>query len=447
MHATTRLEIAARLEGFTSDLVHRDARILLDIAGGPWHDGRMSAFDEALEKPQADHADRHGIALLTVAHVANDANQSAIPSLLPFLIGHHGLSYAAAASLVLAMNLSSSIVQPLFGHWSDKRPMAWVIPASLLLAGAGAASIGLAPNFAWMLLGALVSGIGIAAFHPEGSRYSNYFSGAKRASGMGWFTVGGYGGFALGPIVVTPLLLAFGLHGTAFLVVPGVILAALLIRDLPRFERARAHAHATRHRVTGVDDWRGFAMLAAVVSARSTVFLGAVTFLPLLAITQLHVGKGVGGAVLACMLVCGAFGTVGGGKLADRYGRQAILKISLALASLAAVGIALLAAHDAPVFALAECAAVFGAAIGLSAGVIVVLGQEYLPHRIGIASGVTLGLAVTIGGIFAPVFGAIGDHFGLIAIFECIAGFATLSFVLSLFNVNPQNRSRPARRM
>jgi FSR family fosmidomycin resistance protein-like MFS transporter len=399
--------------------------------------GVMSSFDEPLAQPQAERADRRGIALLTVAHVANDTNQSAIPSLLPFLVGHHGLSYAAVASLVLAMNLSSSIVQPLFGHWSDKRSIAWVIPASLLVATAGAASIGIAPNFVWMLVGALISGIGIAAFHPEGSRYSNYFAGAKRASGMGWFTVGGYGGFALGPILVTPLLLKFGLHGTIFLIIPGAIVAALLLRDLPRFERARASAHAQRHRVRGTDDWRGFATLAAVVSARSTTFLGAVTFLPLLTIGALHVGKGVGGAVLACMLICGALGTIAGGRLADRYSRRAIVTISMAFTSLGAVGIAFLATHGAPVWEMAACAAGFGIAIGLSAGVLVVLGQEYLPNRIGIASGVTLGLAVTIGGIFAPIFGAIGDRYGLATIFQCIAGFGTLAFLLSFAMPHP----------
>jgi len=397
----------------------------------------MSAFEEPLEEPQADRGDRRGIALLTVAHVANDANQSAIPSLLPFLIGHHGLSYAAAASLVLAMNLSSSIVQPLFGHWSDRHSMAWVIPAALLLAGAGAASIGLAPTFPLMLLGALISGIGIAAFHPEGSRYSNYFAGAKRASGMGWFTVGGYGGFALGPAIVTPLLLRFGLHGTIFLVIPGLILAGLIVRDLPRFENARAHAHATRHNVAGTDDWRGFWTLSIVVAARSTVFLGAVTFLPLLAIHVLRASLGAGEAVLTAMLVCGAFGTVYGGSLADRYSRRAIVTISLAGAVVFGLGIALLASYHVPVVGLGICAGLFGASIGLSAGVIVVLGQEYLPHRIGIASGVTLGLAVTIGGLFAPIFGAIGDRYGLAAIFECIAASATLGFLCS-FAMRPR---------
>jgi FSR family fosmidomycin resistance protein-like MFS transporter len=406
----------------------------------------MSAFDEALEQPQAERADRRGIALLTVAHVANDANQSAIPSLLPFLIGHHGLSYATAASLVLAMNLSSSIVQPLFGHLSDRRSMAWVIPTSLVLASAGAASIGLAPNFSWMLLGALISGIGIAAFHPEGSRYSNYFAGAKRASGMGWFTVGGYGGFALGPILVTPLLLTFGLHGTAFLIVPGLVLAALLVRDLPRFERAREGAHARRHHIRGRDDWRGFSMLAIVVAARSTVFLGAVTFLPLLAIHVLHASKGAGEAVLACMLVCGAVGTVAGGRLADRFGRRAIVTVSLAVASLGGAGLATLSAFGQPLLSLAVCAGGFGAAIGLSAGVIVVLGQEYLPHRIGIASGVTLGLAVTIGGIFAPIFGVIGDRYGLPTIFDWIAGFAALAFLCSFAMPNPNHGANESTR-
>src|SRR5580698_7810557 len=155
-------------------------------------------------------ADRRGIGLLSIAHVFNDTNQSALPAIIPWLVGHHGLTLASAATLVLAMNLSSSVVQPLFGHLSDRRSLAWVIPLALLLAASGTAIVGFSTSMPFMLFGALISGIGVAAFHPEGSRFANYFAGANRATGMSWFTTGGYMGFALGPILVTPLLIAFG---------------------------------------------------------------------------------------------------------------------------------------------------------------------------------------------------------------------------------------------
>lgn len=385
----------------------------------------------------SEGADRRGITLLTVAHLMNDANQSALPAIIPWLVAHRGLSLAVAATLVLAMNLSSSIVQPLFGHMSDRRSLAWVIPTSLLVATFGTALIGLAPSLPLMLVGALISGIGVAAFHPEGSRFSNYFAGRKRASGMSWFTLGGYLGFAMGPIAVTPLILAFGLHGTAVLLIPALVVFALVWRELPRFEEARRVAHRAHRERAGEDDWRGFSVLTGVVALRSMTFLAAVTFMPIFAIRVAHADATLASMALAALLFGGAFGTVFGGRIADRIDRRHVVSISLVFTALFAIAIAAAGSH-APFYGLVvSLAACLGIALGLSAGVIVVIGQEYLPKRIGVASGVTLGLAVTIGGLAAPFFGWIGDRYGLVPVFGAIAIFAVLSLAGSFFMPKP----------
>ena len=375
-----------------------------------------------------DDSDARGIRLLSVAHVINDANQSALPALIPWLVTHHGLSLATAATLVLAMNLSSSIVQPLFGYLSDKRSVAWTIPVSVVLASFGTALIGLAPTLPLMLAGALVSGIGVAAFHPEGSRFANYFSGRKRAAtGMSWFTLGGYLGFALGPVLTTPLILIFGLHGTAFLMLPAIAVSLLLWRELPRFEAVRASAHRARRERVGTDNWKGFSLLTVVVALRSMTFLAAVTFTPIFALRVTHVDTVLGSLVLALLLVGGAAGTVWGGAIADRIDRRRVVTLSLALTALCGAGIALCGLYAASYALFVPLAIAFGVSLGLSASVIVVIGQEYLPKRIGVASGLTLGLAVTIGGLAAPMFGAIGDRYGLVPVFEAIVVFAVLS--------------------
>ncbi|MGB8519874.1 MAG: MFS transporter [Candidatus Tumulicola sp.] len=387
----------------------------------------------------AAHAlDRRGIALLSLAHVANDANQSVLPAIIPWLVAHRGLSLTSAATLVLAMNLSSSIIQPLFGHLSDRRSLVWVIPSGLLVATAGMSAVGFAPSMPLMFLGALVSGIGVAAFHPEASRYANYFGGEQRATSMSWFTTGGYLGFAMGPVIVTPLLVAFGLHGTAFLVVLGAALAALLVKAMPRFERARLQAHHRHRARPGVDDWRGFSIMTVMVALRSSVFFAAVTFMPLFAIAVAHVDKALGSAALAAMLFGGAFGTLWGGRLADRFDRRRIISLSLVLTVVGGAALTLAGAF-APLFGvIVAIAVVFGVALGLSAGVIVVVGQEYLPQRIGIAAGVTLGLSVTIGGLAAPLFGAIGDSRGLVAVFAAATALALLALAASLFMPRPR---------
>lgn len=374
-------------------------------------------------------ADRRGLTLLTIAHLANDINQGALPALIPWLIFHRHLSLESAALLTLAANLLGSIVQPLFGYLSDKKSSAWVIPAAMVLATAGTAMIGLSHTLPLMLLGAVVSGFGVAAFHPEASRFSNYFAGAKRASGMSLFTVGGYLGFAIGPIVVTPLILIFGLSGTMFLMIPALIVAGFLVAELPRFSAIRAHMQRKSKERPGTDDWRGFSIMGVVVGLRSTTFLAAVTFTPVFVMKVANVGAGVGSFALFALLLGGAIGTMLGGRLADGIDRRRVISLSLALTTIFGLSIALAGSY-APIAAfLTVLALCFGISLGLSAGVLVVVGQEYLPKHIGIASGVTLGLANTVGGIAAPLFGRLGDNYGLAIVYVVIAAFASISLI------------------
>src|ERR1700737_3750598 len=113
------------------------------------------------------------MALLGTAHLADDLNQSFIPALLPSLILQWGISHTTAGTLVLAQAISSSVVQPAIGHLADRRSMPWLIPVGLMLAGCGVAAVGFLPTLPLMLFGALVSGLGVAAFHPEAARFAD----------------------------------------------------------------------------------------------------------------------------------------------------------------------------------------------------------------------------------------------------------------------------------
>lgn len=387
----------------------------------------------------AGATDRSGLLLLTAAHLMNDINQGVLPVMIPWLVTHRGLNLALAATLTLAANLFGSIVQPLFGYISDKRSTAWVIPAAILLATGGTALIGIAHTLPLMLAGAVISGVGVAAFHPEGSRFSNYFAGKKRASGMSTFTVGGYLGFAIGPILAAPLILAFGLPGVAFLLIPAAIVAMLLVRELPRFAEVRRTAHRAHRERSGNDDWRGFSLMAVVVALRSTTFLAAVTFTPIFIMKVSGAHPIFGSVSLFALLLGGAIGTMQGGRLADRVDRRRVISLSLALTTIAGALLAVCGAYLHVYAVMTVLALGFGISLGLSAGVLVVLGQEYLPKHIGVASGVTLGLANTIGGLAAPAFGKIGDDFGLVMVYVTIAIFAALAFAGTFLMPKPQN--------
>jgi MFS transporter, FSR family, fosmidomycin resistance protein len=381
--------------------------------------------------------ERASLRLLTIAHGFTDLNQGVLPVMIPFLVTQRHLTLAVAATLVLASNLLGSVVQLGFGHLSDKRSTAWVIPVALTVAATGTALVGLAPTFALMLGGAMLMGFAVAAFHPEASRFSNYLSGPKRSSGMSFFTVGGYIGLATGPVLATPLMLLFGLRGVAFLMIPACIVATLLARELPRFNEVRKTAQRAHRERPGRNDWRGFSIMSVVVALRSTTFLAAVTFLPVFVLRVVHVNAFVQSFALFALLVGGAAGTMFGGLLGDRLDRRRVISLSLLLTMLFALGIAYAGAAFHSATLTIALSLLFGISLGLSAGVLVVLGQEYLPKRIGVASGMTLGLANTIGGIAAPAFGHIGDIFGLVSVFVTIAIFAALSLGGSLLMPKP----------
>ena len=139
---------------------------------------------------------RH-VGLLSVGHLATDINQGALPAMLPFFIAAYDLSYAAAASIVFATNMTSSIVQPLFGHAADRFSKPWLLSIGLMLAGMGLALTGIFQGYRWIMILAIVSGIGIAAYHPEAARLVNFAAGTKKGAAMSLFGVGGTMGFGI----------------------------------------------------------------------------------------------------------------------------------------------------------------------------------------------------------------------------------------------------------
>src|SRR5205823_4104651 len=173
------------------------------------------------------------MAALSAGHCATDFANGALPALLPFLKDRFGLSYTLAAALMLASAASSSLIQPLFGAWSDRRGALWFLPTGVAVAGIGIALAAAAPSYWLVLLLVVVSGVGVAAYHPEGSKFAAYASGRRRASGMSAFSIGGNLGFALGPIAATPLVLWFGFRGGLLLALPCLAIAALLLAATP----------------------------------------------------------------------------------------------------------------------------------------------------------------------------------------------------------------------
>jgi FSR family fosmidomycin resistance protein-like MFS transporter len=377
--------------------------------------------------------DRRGLAALASGHAAADLCQGTVPALIPFLVTQRGYSFGAAGALLLVVTVGSSIIQPVFGALSDRLALSWLMPVGVLMAAIGVGGAGVAPSFELTALAVGIGGLGVAAFHPEGARYANYASGNRRGTGMSLFSVGGNAGFALAPILITPAVLAFGLSGTLVVAILPAIAALVLALELPHLRArsagaAQASAARARENDRSEDDLGAFTRLGAVISIRSAIYYGLQSFAPLWLIHEYGTSEAGGNAALAAMLVAGAIGTLIGGRLVDRIGRRAVF-----VGSTAAQVPLLLAFMLAPGGVLAG---VLLAAIGfvtvMSFSVSVVMGQEYLPSRLGVASGVTLGLAIGIGGIAAAVLGAVADRAGLADVMWAIALMPLASVALAL---------------
>jgi MFS transporter, FSR family, fosmidomycin resistance protein len=382
------------------------------------------------------------MAVLSLGHLCVDLCQGALPALLPFLIAAHDWSYGQASALVLAATVSSSIVQPLFGHLSDGRSLPWLLPGGVALAAAGIALAGVAGSYGLTFAVVVVSGLGVAAYHPEASRFANYVAGERRATAMSFFSVGGNAGFALGPVLVTPLALAFGLGGTPLVAIVPAAVAVLIARELGRLKGFRPAAPAAGADHAGddqVDQWRPFALLSAAVAARSVVYFGLMTLVPLYFVNELDTTEATANAALTVMLAAGAVGTLIGGRLADRFGRRVVLRTSMAVLTPLMV-VLLLGGVGVAIGALA----LIGAATIATFSVTVVMGQEYLPSRLGIASGVTLGLAIGFGGLGAALLGVLADATSLRTALEVVAVLPLPALALAM--ALPEGREHQRRR-
>ena len=357
--------------------------------------------------------------LMSLGHFCSDINQGALSAVLPFLIAAHGYSYATAASLVMISNLVGSAVQPLIGYLSDKRSTTWAIPAGVLMAGSGIALTGFTSSFFGLCIAVVISGTGVSLFHPQAVKLVNYASD------------GGSLGFSLGPMLVSTAILAVGMHGSA------VFLALALISSTIFFSQYKSMTELGARRAGagksggagGADDWRAFGRLCFVIFGRSIMMCGMNTFLALYWIHELGQTERAGSAALSIYYAMGAICTLLGGRLADRFGCRRMIKISLSFFVPAVLLLVL--THN--LYLASALLLPIVASLYFSYSPMVVLGQQYLPNHVGFASGVTLGLAISIGGIMAPVLGMVADRFSLSAAFCAMAALAVVPLTASFF--------------
>ncbi|MGW1864282.1 MFS transporter [Streptomyces mauvecolor] len=367
---------------------------------------------------------RSPVFLLAVGHSCVDVYQGAVAALVPFFVSERAYSYAAASGIVLAASLLSSVVQPLFGALTDRWALPWLLPVSTAMAGIGIALSGTGGAYAPTLATVAVSGVGVAAYHPESARVARLASAGSHAA-MGWFSLGGNLGFAAAPLLVAGVVGVGGLRAAPLLMVPAALGSVLCVLAL-RAIRGTGRAAVKNVRAVGRDDRASFVKLCLAVICRSLVFVGLSAFVALYARQRVSGGRLAGSAALFVLYAGGAIGTVVGGRLAARWGRVRVVNGSYAAAVPAIAGVVFVPGPAFYVFV-----ALTSAALYVPFSLQVTLGQDYLPTRIGTASGVTLGLTVSVGGLASPLIGAAADATSLETALAPLIAFPALAWLLT----------------
>ena len=406
----------------------------------------------ALKKGLRQHPVMSVLFLLSWGHLVVDMAQGAIPALLPVLKQAFALSYAQVSLLVLVSNVASSVIQPLFGYFADRRPARWLLPAGCLVAGLGLAATGRLPWFALLLPAVAVSSLGVAAYHPEGSRVADLASGIRKGSGMAVFSVGGNLGFGLGALFMSSLLTLGGAKNTVYFALPGVLTAAVLLVILARLrflpeEREKAKSHRASRGEAGGEPAGGtrpeggraagkaisgtavaFGVLLLYIVCRSWLHAGLSTYVPLYYTDYLHGDPHLAGYFVSVFLLAGAAGTILGGPLTDVLGAPWVMTASMAVQ----IPLLYLFPRAGGGLAALVLLALTGLALISTFSTTIVLGQQLLPRSKGLASGFTIGFGVGMGGVGVTLLGFLADRLGVPAVFSVLNLLAVAGLLLAV---------------
>lgn len=384
------------------------------------------------------------LGLLTGTHAVNDLYQGLVPALLPFMVLERGYSYTAVSGLMLAATGLSSVVQPLFGLYADRHPRSWLVPSGFLVAALGVVLAGLSQGYLLTWIAMALCGLGIAAYHPPATVAARAAGGGSQKA-MSVFSVGGTIGASFAPVLAATVVGGGSLSHSYLLGVPALAMGVVWFvvnarRGTASGSGAAAARKADDHLMKPHNEWRAFGLLVATIVGWSIPYVTVMSMLSLRITRDLHGSAFQGAAALTAFTAAGAVGTLLGGWLGDRIGRMGTIRAGYLLALPSLAGIVL--APDAG-WALA-CTALFGLCMFLPFAAQVTLAQDYLPRNPATASGIALGLALSVGGLVSPLFGMLSDARGLGVTLAAVLCVLCVAAVLALRLRNRTMQAMPA---
>lgn len=368
--------------------------------------------------------------LLSSGHLVTDLAAGGLPVILPIIQTALNLSYSATGLISLVFNVSSSVIQPLLGYLSDRVKSRWLLPVGCLLSTAGLALAGFVSGY-WLILAAvLLSGLGSAAYHPEASKASRLASGCRPATGLSIFMIGGALGAAIGSLAMAQIVVHYDRSASIYFIIPGLIMALVFfafLNRLPDESRVMIKEGVALTPTLPKTAIFPLSVLLLVVIFRSWIQSGLTHFMPLYFVNYLGKSPTYAGSLLIAFMLAGAVGTIFGGPLADRLGRKTTLVGSTALL----IPLLMLFKFSTGLWSLVVLF-IIGMMMVSTMATTVVMGQELLPHRVGVASGLMTGFAIGMGGVGVTLLGVIADNFGAPAAVWMITLMPVVTFLLSL---------------
>ena len=366
---------------------------------------------------------------ISFSHMLNDLMQSLLPSIYPMLKTNYGLSFLQLGVLTLMFQFTASLLQPLIGTFTDKRPMPYSLPVGMAFTLVGLLMLSQAHSYMMLLIAAGLVGTGSSVFHPESSRVARLASGGRFGFAQSVFQVGGNGGQAIGPLAGA-FVVSHGQWSVALFAVLAVV-AMLVLSAVGRWYGAqlalRTRAKKASSATKALPRWRvigAIATLLVLIFSKYVYTASLGSYYTFYLIDRFHLSVQQAQIDLAIYLAAFALGTLLGGPVGDRIGRKYVI-----WGSILGVLPFTLALPYANLFWTVALTIPIGLVLASAFSAILVYAQELLPGRIGMVSGLFFGFAFGIGGISAAALGWIADSIGIEAVYQIVAFMPLLGLV------------------
>jgi MFS transporter, FSR family, fosmidomycin resistance protein len=383
---------------------------------------------------------------VSFCHLLNDMMQALLPAIYPTLKATYHLNFTQIGLITLAFQLTASLLQPAVGFYADKRPMPFSLPCGMVFTLVGLLLLSVAHSYALILVSAATIGLGSSVFHPESSRVARMASGGRHGLAQAMFQTGGSIGSALGPLTAAVIVLAYGQASVAWY--SGVALLAIFVlwnvgvwykaHGLRRIKSAHHH-----HKTAGLTQRRivaSIVILLLLVFSKFFYLAGITSYYTFYLIQQFHVSIKNAQLHLFVFSAAIAVGTFAGGPLGDRFGRKYVIWFSI----LGALPFTLMLPY-ADLFWTGVLSVVVGLIISSAFSAIVVFGQELVPGKVGMISGLFFGFSFGMGGLGAAALGRLADMTSITFVYQVCAFLPALGLLAAFLPNIETARQRLAR--